>query len=525
MMEHKILLMTGLALIAIGFHTTTRAASIETLVMPGQVVEAHANIETECSGCHAPFSKTSQRDLCLSCHDHKAVMEDLQAGTGFHGRSKIVDNVECATCHAEHEGRESDIVGLDKETFDHDLTDFILQGAHLETVCEDCHASGELFREAPSACFNCHETDDGHQGRLGEDCGSCHAETAWQTTTFDHTKDTDYTLTGAHEVLECALCHTNQRYEDTPAECNSCHQIDDQHLGNFGTDCEQCHTTEDWKQETFEHGEASDFALKGRHAEIKCNSCHRANLFDEPLAKECVSCHLADDVHQGTSETDCGSCHNTREWKKTAFDHLKETDFPLLGSHTELQCGVCHIGGNMEQELETDCFSCHQVNDAHQGGLGENCASCHQESGWVIDVLFDHGLTSFPLIGLHAIAPCEACHLSPEFTNTPGKCVDCHARDDAHDDALGKQCDTCHNPNDWLLWEFDHGQSSDFLLEGAHADLTCQQCHQEGETFETGKNLACVDCHRSDDIHSGDFGRQCSRCHNNRSFKEIGTMQ
>ena len=128
MMEYKKILLTGLSLIAIGSHITTRAASIETLVMPGQVSEAHADIEAECSECHAPFSKTLQRDLCLSCHDHKGVMEDLEAGTGFHGRSETVGNVECATCHTEHEGRESDIVGLDMETFDHGLTDFALKG-------------------------------------------------------------------------------------------------------------------------------------------------------------------------------------------------------------------------------------------------------------------------------------------------------------------------------------------------------------------------------------------------------------
>jgi len=518
-------LMTGFAIIALGSQVTARAASIETLVMPGQVTEAHAGIESECSDCHAPFSKTLQRDLCLACHDHKAVMEDLQAGTGFHGRSETVANVECATCHGEHEGRESDIVGLDMDTFDHGLADFVLEGAHTEPVCEDCHESGKLFREAPSVCFDCHEKDDSHQGKLGEDCGKCHQETAWQTNTFDHTKDTEYILKGAHEVVECALCHTNKRYEGIPTECISCHQIDDHHQGNFGTDCKQCHETEDWKKENFDHEKASEFALKGRHSEIECDSCHRANLFDNPLAKECVSCHLAEDVHQGTSATDCGACHSTDEWKNAGFDHLKDTDFPLNGAHTDLDCGVCHIGGNLEKELDTGCFSCHQVDDAHQEGLGKDCARCHQEAGWVIDVLFDHDLTSFPVIGLHSVAPCEACHLSAQFTDTPGKCVDCHGQDDAHDDALGQECNTCHNPNDWLLWEFDHGESSNFVLDGAHADITCQECHKEGEKYNTGKALGCVDCHRSDDVHSGSFGRRCARCHISQSFSETGTMQ
>ena len=85
-MEHQKLLMTGVALLAIGFQISARSASIETLVMPGPVSAAHADIEVECSECHAAFSKTLQRDLCLSCHEHESVMEDLAAGTGFHGR-------------------------------------------------------------------------------------------------------------------------------------------------------------------------------------------------------------------------------------------------------------------------------------------------------------------------------------------------------------------------------------------------------------------------------------------------------
>jgi len=174
MIETHKLLVTGLALIAIGFQVTARSASIETLVMPGQVSEAHAGIEAECSGCHAPFSKTLQRDLCLSCHDHKNVMEDLRTGTGFHGRSETVANLECATCHKEHEGREFDIVGLDIETFNHGLTDFVLEGTHAETVCQDCHTTGKPLQQTPSACFGCHEADDKHQGQLGEDCDDCH---------------------------------------------------------------------------------------------------------------------------------------------------------------------------------------------------------------------------------------------------------------------------------------------------------------------------------------------------------------
>jgi hypothetical protein len=525
MMEHHKLFMIGVAFFAIGFQISVRAASIETLVMPGPVSEAHAGIEEECSECHAAFSQTLQRDLCLSCHEHRSVMEDLAAGTGFHGRFESARNVECATCHADHEGREADIVRLDTETFDHDFTDFVLEGSHADVACEDCHSAGGLFREAQSACFDCHQEDDDHQGRLGEDCGSCHQSTSWRTTTFDHAQETDFTLTGAHQTVECALCHTNQQYEGIPDGCYSCHQLDDNHKGEYGRDCKQCHQTEDWKQTTFDHAETSGFALHGRHSEIDCTSCHQGSLFDAPLAPECTSCHLADDVHQGSNGTDCGACHDSRQWSNTSFDHQADTDFPLIGAHTDLDCRVCHTGGALDLAFDIVCFSCHRVDDVHQDGLGENCARCHQPTGWTVDVLFDHDLNRFPLIGLHAVALCEACHLSPRFTDTPALCIDCHEKEDSHDGGLGTDCGACHNPNDWLLWDFDHNASTSFILDGAHADLACRDCHQQGQNYQARPPTVCASCHLGDDVHSRQFGRQCARCHDTRSFNEIRALQ
>jgi len=157
--------------------------------------------------------------------------------------------------------------------------------------------------------------------------------------------------------------------------------------------------------------------------------------------------------------------------------------------------------------------------------LDENCARCHQQTGWASNVLFDHDLTSFPLIGIHAVALCEACHLSPRFSDTPGLCVDCHAGDDSHENSLGTDCGSCHNPNDWLLWDFNHDTSTRFTLNGAHSDLACHDCHHDGQTYQARPPMVCVTCHFGDDIHAREFGRQCSRCHDTRSFSEIEAIR
>jgi len=39
----------------------SHAQDIETLLMPGKVIEGHAEVEAECSSCHKSFNKNAQR--------------------------------------------------------------------------------------------------------------------------------------------------------------------------------------------------------------------------------------------------------------------------------------------------------------------------------------------------------------------------------------------------------------------------------------------------------------------------------
>jgi hypothetical protein len=103
-------------------------AQIETLVMPGDVIEGHAEYEAECSFCHQAFKRAEQRTLCLDCHEEVAA--DVNGGRGFHGMHDKALNQGCASCHTDHEGRDADIVELDEATFQHDFTDFRLIGKH-----------------------------------------------------------------------------------------------------------------------------------------------------------------------------------------------------------------------------------------------------------------------------------------------------------------------------------------------------------------------------------------------------------
>ncbi len=44
-------------------------ASVETLVMPGPLTEAHADLEADCGSCHARFDQGAQDNLCIACHE------------------------------------------------------------------------------------------------------------------------------------------------------------------------------------------------------------------------------------------------------------------------------------------------------------------------------------------------------------------------------------------------------------------------------------------------------------------------
>jgi hypothetical protein len=421
----------------------------EKLVMPGEVVEAHVKLEKTCESCHEPFSKKSQRRLCLECH--KEVAADITAKSGLHGKRADIATAECKTCHTDHKGRKADIVQFDPETFNHTFTDFTLEGAHKTAPCGGCHAASVKYRKAASSCFACHKTNDVHKGALGQECASCHTQEAWRKPKpFDHAK-TKFPLVGTHRDVQCAVCHIGEKYKDLPSTCVDCHKIQDVHSGRFGQKC--------------------------------------------------------------------ATCHASTKWKTISFDHAKATKFPLNGAHKTVKCDSCHKGDIYKDKLATTCVTCHKSNDPHKGQLGARCESCHNETSWRQKVVFDHDVTRFPLIGLHAVVPCEECHRTNAYRETPKVCSQCH-KDTHHEGKLGPACNQCHNPNGWALWRFNHDRETKFPLTGAHAGLQCHACHSKRAETKVTAPSTCFGCHSADDAHRGTFGKSCETCHTTASFRQ-----
>jgi hypothetical protein len=491
------------------------AAGIETLIMPGKLTSAHAKLEEQCSQCHDRTDRGRQAALCMACH--KDVAADIRGHSGFHGRLPAIDTAQCKACHTEHQGRDADIVKLSRPAFDHSRTDFALAGAHASAGCDSCHKAGRKFRQAPTGCVDCHKSDDPHGGKLGAACGNCHEPTAWAHVRFDHDK-TKFALRDAHRDVTCAACHAGNRYAGTPTSCASCHSPDDVHRGGRGPDCASCHTTVAWKTSKFDHAKEAHFPLTGAHAEVPCQGCHTTPNMKDPVPKDCAGCHRKDDAHATRFGDACETCHGTSAWKPTTFDHARDGKFELTGSHAKLSCDACHTAVVAKQKLGTDCVACHRTTDAHAGRLGTDCAACHGVDGWRKDVIFDHDLTHYPLVGLHVAVPCHACHTSPAYKGVATDCNGCHQRDDRHKGALGNDCEACHSPNGWGLWKFDHGKATKFELAGAHAKVACAGCHRQPPD-QLKLSGDCDSCHSKDDVHLGQYGRQCQRCHGTTSFK------
>jgi len=150
--------------VSLVYSTSCFADIIETLVMPGKVIESHKKYESDCQRCHKKLGSKSETKLCLDCH--KRIASDVRNKKGFHGNAPGIRTGECRTCHTEHIGRKGDVVKFDSHSFDHVSTDFPLTGEHSRAKCSACHKKKLKYRDAESRCIQCHRKKNPHGGNL-----------------------------------------------------------------------------------------------------------------------------------------------------------------------------------------------------------------------------------------------------------------------------------------------------------------------------------------------------------------------
>jgi hypothetical protein len=267
---------------------------------------------------------------------------------------------KCLDCH--------DGVDVFGERFNHNVSEFRLDGGHRGVECVLCHVDARSladFKTAPQDCYACHRTDDPHELRFGSACEACHTPDSWQEATFDHNLSA-FKLEGEHARVNCEECHQNGNFQGTPTDCYTCHRQEDEHNGRFGTDCAACHNPFDWEDASFDHN-LSNFPLDGAHLDVACEACHTNGQFSG-ISTQCVACHEDPVFHVGALGENCQECHNTSAWAPAQFNvsHPEpRVDEEGTGiNHGRTTCRTCHPSS----VREFTCLECHSDN---QGGEGE----------------------------------------------------------------------------------------------------------------------------------------------------------
>jgi hypothetical protein len=274
-----------------------------------------------------------------------------------------MDNVEnCATCHAEHKGRNIDLTAAAVQKFDHNATGFPLSGKHGQVECAKCHTDNKYNTASPE-CASCHQEPAAHAGLFGTDCSTCHTNVSWtpasfKDTTFNHA-NTSFTL-NLHATnydgskMACMACHSGGPFATSITTCIACHGDHDKtfmqkHLDTYGSNCLDCH---DGKDRTHGFTHEAVFKLDGAHAPLDCKACHVNGHFRNTVAT-CVGCHQEPQIHLGFFGTRCDYCHTTQAWQPALLhQHTFAIDH---GGTGQLDCKICHT----TTYAVYTCYTCH----------------------------------------------------------------------------------------------------------------------------------------------------------------------
>jgi hypothetical protein len=310
--------------------------------------------------------KGLQFNSCVNCHKD---IHDNQFGQN------------CTDCHTE----ESFKVVKSISTFDHNKTNFNLEGKHVVVSCKTCHKTSLTAPLKHSRCIDCHI--DYHKGQFNKngtisDCRDCHTEKGFQGSlyTIERHNQSNFKIDGAHAATPCISCHkkgTVWQFKELNNGCISCHEnihqksIDEKYFQQGK--CENCHNANSWQKVSFDH-KITNFELRGKHKDRLCRDCHSKKVNNElviqrfsGLTGKCDECHT--DVHQKqfivNGAQDCASCHGFENWRAELFDHNK-TRFKLDGGHLGVACKKCHKENRSTavpyiQYKNTDikCINCH----------------------------------------------------------------------------------------------------------------------------------------------------------------------
>ncbi|WP_319592237.1 hypothetical protein [uncultured Draconibacterium sp.] len=314
----------GIALECEDCHTTTAwiPSPFDHTVTSGfELTGGHSG--RQCVDCHIGTT-TAADPACISCHQENYNSAENHLASNY--------PTDCLQCHS--------VNSWDGASFDHNLTQFPLTGAHIATECTACHTDG--YAGTSMQCNSCHLTDYNNTANpnhsslgLSVSCGDCHTTNpGWEPALFPNHNDY-YALNGAHAIVanNCFLCHEGN-YTSTATSCYGCHSADYNNTNdpshaaaNFPIDCESCHTESAWEPSTFDH-DGQYFPIYSGEHRGEWNSCT--------------------DCHTQTSNYSVFSCIDCHEHNQTEMDSEHRDVSGYV--YASLSCFECHPTGRAEDD-------------------------------------------------------------------------------------------------------------------------------------------------------------------------------
>mgnify|MGYP001183618111 CR=1 FL=1 len=324
----------------------------DTIQRNGKEFQKFADVPfKKCNDCHTDPHKDNFVNSCSECHTESSFADFIGRKSFNHNKTNFAlkgkhNNVDCFKCHKNtmnpatifvdllavtenncvkcHKDVHSGKFGTDcakchtekgftsmktMDFFNHNLTDYPLEGKHVSIDCKKCHTEKTTKAIDFARCSNCHK--DYHEGEfkkngLVDDCDKCHSLKEGFTVslyTLERHQTNAFKLDGAHMATPCSECHMVEKkwkFRNIGTTCTDCH--DNPHEKRFQqngvTNCERCHITDNWSPEKFNHNETK-FPLEGKHKEVACISCHFTTYIEKDKTKtnytinrfECIDCH------------------------------------------------------------------------------------------------------------------------------------------------------------------------------------------------------------------------------------------
>lgn len=462
-------------------------------------------------GPHLTELRRGKQLRCTSCHsqivqgDHIRVTETTcflchlkEGGEVEPAEFETLSN--CQTCH------HWDSPEVDQTA---PITQFHRNVLERDIACEQCHANtivGDGF-VPHETCFGCHseqerldkitDTDLVHAKHITEnkiECVQCHLQIQHKIQQVDPAQE-----------LECSTCHQGSHREQVMLFTGTVGAGDAMPSPMFdaGIDCSGCHALH-------ENPSEGTMGQTGRVANTRsCESCHgegydrllgmwnegaRAKLAEyrrniEQVAASVRSAGGIRRVQADSALTEARKIlhvvevgkpvHNVTYYDqliRTGYDRLREAarsagqtvSLPTFTASRSVpgECANCHTGvERLAVEFRGRAFD----HGKHVDGQGVACSTCHSNAT-------RHG----------------------QLILTPARCNDCHHEAQRVKDV---PCAECHEEAASIYdGSFEGHGTADIMSD---ADVSCQDCHVDGNRIVRPTTAACADCHDEEYVDTG----------------------